>query len=114
MMEFFTSKYHVARKEHTCEACGDKILIGAKYRYECGKYEGDFFDRCYHTSCWEVMQDYFAGVEDTEFTYEDIQDWWQEERCYQCTLCELNGGECDCDMDKRIWCTKFKKGAENK
>lgn len=114
MMEFFNGRYHVARKEHTCEACQQKIRVGEKYEYESGKFEDQFFDRRYHMSCSEIMQEFCFESDDSAFTYDEVSDWWQDKYCYQCALWYDNGGECECDMDKRIWCTKFKKGAENK
>ena len=114
MMEFFNSKYHVARKEHTCEACERKIQIGEKYEYESGKFEGTFFERRYHIECYMNLQDFFSDdPSDDYFTYDNVFDWWLEGYCYQCALWYDNGGECDCDMDRRIWCTKYQKRSEN-
>ena len=113
MMEFFSGKYHVARKEHTCEACQQKIQVGEKYKYESGKFDGMFFDRRYHIDCYMTMQDFLSDYPDDDtFTYDGVSDWWQDKYCYQCALWYDNGGECECDMDKRIWCTKFKSRSE--
>ena len=42
-MSFWESKdIKKTRKQHTCEYCGTKILIGSSCRNEVGLYEGDF------------------------------------------------------------------------
>ena len=109
MMEFFNGRFYTAKKEHRCEACGDKIQIGERYKYESGKFEGEFFSRCYHTACSEVIEEFWFDIDDDEFTYDEIRDWWEDKYCYQCALWYDNGGECECDMDKRLWCTKYQK-----
>lgn len=115
MMEFFNSRSRIARKEHICEACEQKIQSGEKCQYECGKFEGEFFTRYYHNDCYEVMQDYFNDTYDDDyFTYDYIYDWWLEGHCYQCALWYDNGGECECDMDRKIWCTRYQVKGKNK
>lgn len=110
MMEFFVSSPRVARKEHTCEACQQKIQVGEKCKYECGKFDGEFFNRYYHKDCYMTMQDFFSDYPDDDtFDYDQVYDWWIEKYCDQCVLWHENGGECEVDMDRHIWCTKFKR-----
>lgn len=45
MLEFYSSYIRTARKPHKCEYCQKDIMIGEKYSYESGKFEGDFFTR---------------------------------------------------------------------
>ena len=44
MLEFWNIKHPKARKEHTCDMCGLKILPGQIYERYSGKYDGDLFD----------------------------------------------------------------------
>lgn len=55
MLEFSTQKTLTARKEHKCLLCGQKIGIGQKYIRHSGKYDGDFFDDCFHESCYDLI-----------------------------------------------------------
>ena len=114
MMEFFNGRYRTAKKEHICEICKQKIQIGEKYEYESGKFDGVFFDRHYHIDCYMTLQDFLSDtIDDDWFSYDHVFDWWLEGHCYQCALRSENGGECDADMDRHIWCTKYnKRGAE--
>ena len=114
MMEFYNSYTQKAKKEHICEACQQKILIGERYQYESGKFDGQFFDRHYHLDCHNVMQNFWNdSIDDDCFEYYQVRDWWYEDHCYQCSLWTENGGTCDCDMDKKIWCTKYTQKTSN-
>ena len=107
MMEFYNSYTQKAKKEHICEACQQKILIGERYRYESGKFDRQFFDRSYHLECYNIMQDFWYDSDDDCFDYYQVREWWYDGHCYQCSLWAENGGNCDCEMDKNIWCTKY-------
>lgn len=113
---FINSSYRVARKQHQCEACQSIINIGEKCMYEVGKFDGQFFDRYYHIGCYGVMQDFWSDCafdNDDGFSYDEVRDWWYEGHCYYCKHFEENDGNCDRNMDKKIWCTRFEK-RENK
>lgn len=112
MMEFFNETYHTARKEHCCECCERKIQIGERYSYQAGKFEGEFFDRRYHIDCSMKMKDFWEDNLDYDgsFTYDEMRDWWYDTFCYNCKFLIENGGNCDSDMDRRIWCTRYRRG----
>ena len=40
-----------ARKEHQCIWCGEKILIGEKYRREKSAYDGSMQNHAWHIEC---------------------------------------------------------------
>lgn len=107
-MEFYNSTYKTAKKDHICEVCQRKISVGEKYEYQCGKYDGSFFARHYHIECNNVMQDFWNDV-DTDFCYDEVREWWREGFCEECKLNIDNGGNCESDLDRRVWCTKFKR-----
>ena len=44
MLEFYHIKHPKARKEHVCDLCNSKILLGQTYERYSGKYNGDMFD----------------------------------------------------------------------
>jgi len=105
MLEFYTSRIPIARKEHECELCGGKINKGERYSYESGKYDGGFFVRKLHLDCYNILDEYCREV-DCEFDYDLITDWWRDWHCNKCKyydtdFCDDNG------MDRICWCTKF-------
>ena len=54
-MSFWKSRTHKAKKEHKCQYCGKKILVGETYRRETGTYDGDFNDYCLCERCRWVL-----------------------------------------------------------
>ena len=52
--EFYETKHPKARKEHRCEDCREIIPVGAKYRRDAGKFDGDFFDIVTCLICDEI------------------------------------------------------------
>ena len=50
-MGFWNSSKHEARKEHKCQYCQKKILIGETYHRETGTYDGEFNDYCLCERC---------------------------------------------------------------
>ncbi len=59
--EFYAEEFPVARKEHKCCECGEKILPQNKYHKAVGKWEGDFqvFKTC--MPCYNIREHYCAG-----------------------------------------------------
>lgn len=137
MMEFYTSNKVKARKVHVCEMCGGQINPGEEYQRESGKYDGEFFDRKLHLDCLSVLEEYCSNV-DTEFTYEDVYEYWVETYCHSCKhfypeckpddeckealaglesekQCEFSkNGRCTAadacsEHDRHCWCTKYEK-----
>lgn len=84
MMSFY-SEQHIkhSRKAHTCSLCGKEIPVGDPYVRETGKYDGDFFNRTVHTHC-HYMEVQFCSEVDSEFTWDDILDYFVYEYCDTC------------------------------
>ena len=55
--------FPVARREHKCIWCGQKILVGEKHRHERSVYDG-IQDHRWHLECNEVAKDYFRTEEE--------------------------------------------------
>lgn len=54
MSDFGVSMTPVARREHRCEWCGQKILVGEKHFKFSGVWEGEFQNWRMHTECEEA------------------------------------------------------------
>lgn len=66
--ECFQSCDRIAKKQHICIWCGEKIEIGAEYHYVVGKFQGDFQDNNFHPECNKAAQSCFS--EDPEEGFE--------------------------------------------
>jgi len=93
MMEFFTDKIHKARKVHKCELCCQKISIGENYHRQSGKYEGDFFDRCLHDHCENIISTFCSENHESEYSPDWIVDWLSDLYCHSCEQKE------DCEVE---------------
>jgi hypothetical protein len=49
----------VARKDHQCVWCPEKILKGQKYHLQAGEYEGEMCTNRYHPECFEAGAEAF-------------------------------------------------------
>ena len=63
-MTILKTGYHVARKEHKCEWCGQSILPGEKYYYFTGSYQGDFQHTKLHMECKDPLERDCDGPDD--------------------------------------------------
>lgn len=98
MIEFYREKEHVARKEHRCFLCGEKIKNGETHTAVALKFHGDFMHYRLHTSCAELVGTFCADYGDGEWTKDWIWDWIKEEYCYSCNqkeTCERNKYRCE-------------------
>lgn len=84
MMEFYNETSYIARKEHECEMCNDKIRIGERYIRGVGKYEGSLFTRKLHVECDKVFSEFVEDTGADEYSYDEIMDWWRENKCPNC------------------------------
>lgn len=66
MSDFSNHSMLVARKEHRCEYCGEKILKGEKHIKFSGVFEGEFQNWRMHDECntaWCATEDeYFEPL----------------------------------------------------
>lgn len=84
MMEFYTDIIHKAKKIHECELCHQEISINEKYHRQSGKYDNDFFDRCLHVRCNNMISTYCMQHNENEYNYWSIMDWLSNLYCYDC------------------------------
>lgn len=98
MMEFYTENIRRAKKSHKCDLCGNQISIGEKYHRQSGKYDGEFFDRCLHERCNNIISTYCKENNEQEYDEWSIEDWLSDSYCYCCEQkedCETNILECN-------------------
>lgn len=70
MYELIKEKFVVARKEHRCIWCGERILVGEHHRHEISKYDG-LQDFRWHMECHAAAIEYFSGGEEEFSAYEN-------------------------------------------
>lgn len=104
MSEFFNTRTLTAAKEHTCDICDKIIDVGSRYVRSSGKWNGEFFDYCYHDTCDTIIKAYGVYSGESDFDYDAILEFIIEEycqgncSCYDeksmdydlCAICELN------------------------
>lgn len=108
MLDFYTDKIVKAKKDHKCSLCGQKIQAGESYRRYSGKYEGDFFDCCYHDSCYHLLGEFCRITGENEYSEDWVADWLSERvccNCPKCDECEENVFRCvkviECILDEK-------------
>ena len=84
MMDFSRSSTHVAKKLHKCFLCGGEITAGEKYERYSGKYDGEFFDQCFHENCIAILDKFCRDQQDEEYQQDWVADWLYERVCYDC------------------------------
>lgn len=95
MMEFYSERMRIAAKPHKCDACGGIIRPGERYSAQAGKYEGEFFSRCWHEDCNNAIGYYidFLSVE-YELDYDEVSDALAENLCRMCKYFDFDEGDC--------------------
>ncbi len=56
--------YPIARKQHRCVWCGERIEIGEKYTHEKSVYDGNMQDHKWHMECDKAAGEYFKSGEE--------------------------------------------------
>lgn len=56
--EFWTESFPVARKEHTCCECREKIMPGQKYHRATGKWDGEWATYRTCMACYKIREHY--------------------------------------------------------
>lgn len=54
--DFCTTTTPVARKNYTCDWCGESIETGTRHRNDAGKYDGDMVSQRLHLECAEAIE----------------------------------------------------------
>jgi hypothetical protein len=97
MMEFSRISHHVAKKPHKCFLCGGEIAIKEKYERYSGKYDGEFFDQCFHENCIAILDKFCRDQQDEEYQQDWVVDWIYARVCDGCQnkdLCAENVFRC--------------------
>jgi DNA-directed RNA polymerase subunit RPC12/RpoP len=88
-MSFWKSQYHIARKEHVCEYCNKKILVGEKYSRESGMYEGEFNDYCLCDRCRNIIS--YVKSESGDYELGTLFDDLNNSDFFACPVCHSIG-----------------------
>jgi hypothetical protein len=83
-LDFYSERTLKAKKQHTCMLCRDEIIIGETYSRQSGKYYGEFFDRCMHIHCNNMVKTYVYEQGEDEFDEEGVINFIQETHCLYC------------------------------
>lgn len=102
MIDFYTLKYPVAKKEHKCSLCGGTIKIGEQYKRYSGKYEGDMFDHKYCADCERCLNYYLDVSKENEYSEDWISDTLQEDFCHDC-IHGFRIDDCLDDCEENVW-----------
>ena len=84
MLEFETATQPKAQKQHTCYLCKGPIVCGERYFRHSGKYDGEFFDNCYHEECSDLIDSYCREFMEQEWDYDAIWEWLSDRYCHDC------------------------------
>lgn len=97
MMEFSRSAKYTAKKPHKCFLCDEQIREGEKYERYTGKYDGDFFDQCFHEECNALLYKFAIDQQENEYSPDWVEDWLCERVCRDCSQnenCDKNVFRC--------------------
>lgn len=72
----------VARVEHDCIWCPEKIVFDEKYLRVISVFDGDFQNHCWHPECYEAMQKDFTEHHEEEFSAHAFKRGTNEEVIY--------------------------------
>lgn len=103
MSDFHSSRTSTARKSHICILCGQEIPVGEKYKRSTGKWCGDFYNHYFHSTCYDLVQEYIGTFGEEEWSSDWIYDWLYDECCRSCSKadnCEQNVFRCDKVLDQ--------------
>lgn len=111
MLEFWTERYLTARKQHTCQLCGEHIEEGERYLRASGKYDGEFYDSCFHCDCNYIIERYCRDTGEAEWDTDAIWEWLNDRYCRDCAHSAYEDDDCEfnvltCPVIKR----KMKEG----
>lgn len=67
MMKFYNGHKLRAAKTHRCFICNTDIFLNELYIRCSGKYDGEFFDQCFHKSCKELLDKFIYDSNDCEY-----------------------------------------------
>ena len=85
-----------SRVQHKCALCAEVIPQGSPYSRVSGKFDGEFFDNCFHASCEQLIANYCLAGGDDWYTNDFIYDWLSD-YCRECEIkdCGRNVVRCE-------------------
>lgn len=84
MLEFWTIKEPIARKNHVCSLCNGVIQTGEQYVRFSGRYDGQMFDYKHHIVCDKLIKAYCDWACDSEYDPDNVIDMIRERVCWNC------------------------------
>ena len=98
MMEFYKRKdVKSARLPHDCHLCGCMIMLHEPYIRESGKWRGEFFDRCSHRHCFNILSRCMTEYELDEYDDDTAEEFARETFCSECDqleTCRIRALQC--------------------
>lgn len=116
MLEFWTIREPIAKKDHVCDLCGERIRTGERYVRFSGKYDGWMFDHKHHIVCDRLIKEYCDWVGDNEYDPDSVLDMIRERVCWNCNhynedLDDFEDIDCNPCNCKRVIAELLKDGA---
>ena len=103
MNELIERKNVKARKQYTCDYCGEIIEKGEEYSYQKNIFDGTFYEWHTHLVCSRVASVIWDYVDpDDGMSDQEFQDGCEEIcRRFICPDCpNWNDEFCDCELDE--------------
>ena len=97
MMAFYNKFTPKAQKSYKCFLCGETILKGERHVKEKGLWEGAFFERRSHDTCYLAISYHMENSDFDDFTECEVYDSLRNSVCYGCDKyddCELETPRC--------------------
>lgn len=97
-----TNKDVIARKEHQCDWCMQKIHKGEKYNYETFIFDGEFCDWHSHLACKRIVDNIWDYCD----PYDGLDSWGFDGGCHDvcrdfiCPDCADWSKEYGCEKDE--------------
>lgn len=113
MADILDNKIRTARKDHTCNYCGDVIHKGEKYDYSKLVQDGELYEWKCHLECnnianilWEYI-DPWEGMTEDDF-YEGCRDFCRVFICPGCQYADKETyDDLECNLDKSYCLNKI-------
>lgn len=95
-MEVLADNTVVARKEHICNFCSQKIRKGERYNIQIIKDNGEIYTWKAHLTCLMVARDadYDDGLTEDDFRRIVMEDYAQQGKCLGCPHKDDKCAEC--------------------
>lgn len=109
MLETICQKSRKARKQHTCNYCGNKIEVGQVYNHAVMKFD-DVYTWKAHLECIQIATELWGFIDPLEGMTEDDFQYGCNDFCrtFICPDCECWDKEADeCEKDETFCADKI-------